>query len=280
MGSKITRDELRIAMGITGGGVLATGGFTLTVTSSGTAALLGTANVFSATNSITVNGAVSTAALLLSGALNVAGDGTTNFPNFFIQPTGATAATGWDTDGTAIGINLNLSAGTLIDMRVDGTQLNVFRGDGSCLLAQGVFQVVAASDLVTINAVGKINWNAQTYIGQKTSATATLQMGQDAAGVTNQMFTAASRITSDGVGANLTIAGGNGRGGAGGSLILSTYDTGAAATIGTLRSRMTFDTAGAVSFPVVTAVTTETVVSDTTWPITINGVAYKICLKA
>lgn len=131
----------------------------------------------------------------------------------------------------------------------------------------------------------RIGWSADSTfygtndlsVGRK--AAATLRLGEDAAGVTNQMLTAASRITSDGVGANLTIAGGNGRGGAGGTLILSTYDTQGAATIGVLQSRMTIDTAGAVAFPVVTAVTTETVVSDRTWPVTINGVAYKICLK-
>jgi hypothetical protein len=47
-GSKITRDELRIGMGITGGGTLATGGFTLTLPATGTAALRGIANTFTA----------------------------------------------------------------------------------------------------------------------------------------------------------------------------------------------------------------------------------------
>lgn len=78
-------------------------------------------------------------------------------------------------------------------------------------------------------------------------AAATLQLGQDAVGVTNQMFTAASRITSDGVGANLTIAAGNGRGAAGGSLILSTYSTNGAGVIGTLVPRVTIDSIGVVS---------------------------------
>jgi hypothetical protein len=45
-GSKITRDELRIGLGITGGGTLATAGYTLTLPATGTAVLLGTANVF------------------------------------------------------------------------------------------------------------------------------------------------------------------------------------------------------------------------------------------
>jgi len=78
------------------------------------------------------------------------------------------------------------------------------------------------------------------------ASAATLQLGADAAGVTNQMFTAASRITSDGVGANLTIAAGNGRGGAGGSLILSYYTTAAAATIGTLTEAMRINTLGQI----------------------------------
>jgi len=131
-----------------------------------------------------------------------------------------------------------------------------------------------------------IGWSADStfygtndlIVGRK--AAATLQLGADAAGVTNQMFTAASRITSDGVGANLTIAAGNGRGAAGGTLIFSTYTTAGAATIGTLTTRMTIDTAGAIAFPNVTAVVTETVVSDRTLAVSINGTAYKICLKS
>lgn len=79
-------------------------------------------------------------------------------------------------------------------------------------------------------------------------AAATVQMGANAAPVTNQHFKACNRITSDGVGANLTISGGNGRGGAGGSLILATYDTGASATPGTLLTRLTLDTAGMLTF--------------------------------
>lgn len=79
-------------------------------------------------------------------------------------------------------------------------------------------------------------------------AAAVLQLGSDAAGVINQMLTAASRITSDGVGANLTLSGGNGRGGAGGSLILATYDTQGAGTIGNLVTRLTIDTAGLTTF--------------------------------
>jgi hypothetical protein len=71
-GSKITRDELRIGMGITGGGTLATGGFTLTLPATGTAALRGTANVFTAAQTINA-GTLTTAALTLSQTWNNAG---------------------------------------------------------------------------------------------------------------------------------------------------------------------------------------------------------------
>jgi hypothetical protein len=95
-------------------------------------------------------------------------------------------------------------------------------------------------------SAGFLSWNSDLLLYRK--AAATLQLGADAAGVTNQTFTAASRITSDGVGANLTIAPGNGRGGAGGTLILATYDTQGAATIGNLQTRLTIDTTGLSTF--------------------------------
>lgn len=56
-GSKITRDELRIAMGITGGGTIATGGFTLTVPATGTAALTNFAQTISAKQTFNQNAA-------------------------------------------------------------------------------------------------------------------------------------------------------------------------------------------------------------------------------
>jgi len=85
-------------------------------------------------------------------------------------------------------------------------------------------------------------------------AAATIQMGTDAAGVTNQHFTAASRITSNGAGANLTISAGNcrgttGEGGVGGSLIFATYAaSGTTNTIGNLTTRLTLDTTGLLTF--------------------------------
>lgn len=288
---------------------------TLTIPATGTVALLGTANSFTAAQTVSVNGAASTPPLSLTGTWFTGGSTTTTKPAFLIEPTGTTS-TAWSTSGTGFGINAPSGfAGRLLDLQVAGDPRAYFTPAGGLWMKQG-----AGADIIQTgsgggngirlfihpgaycvmtdgNGNGLMSW-ANTLVGVgsnslgfgsfvgsndafiRRKSAATLQLGLDAAGVTNQMFTAANRITSDGVGANLTIAAGNGRGGAGGTLILSTFDTAGAGTDGTLRSRMTIDTAGAVAFPVVTAVTTETVVSDTTWPITINGVTYKILLKA
>lgn len=102
--------------------------------------------------------------------------------------------------------------------------LNFNRGSGA---------LSAASD-------GSIGFGASTTNNTASDAffmrkgAASIQLGANAAGVTNQTLTAASRITSDGVGANLTIAAGNGRGGAAGNLILSSWTTEASGVVGTL----------------------------------------------
>ena len=267
----------------TGGGTLATGGFTLTVPATGTAALLGTANVFTAAQTISTAGANSAPPLYLTGALNVAGTGTTTFPHIFHQPTGATAATTWSSGanrGTVFGANETIGfVGNYIDFRLAGARMFTIKGsnggircgsDGATplvidglyattsfvqygdgglgcsnsLRTNGSLLVDGSGDVWINGTAGSFQQNADTFWHRK--AAAVWQAGLDAAGVTNQMLTAASRITSDGVGADLQFAGGNGRGGAGGSLIFSYYTTAAAATIGTLTEAMRITTTGAI----------------------------------
>lgn len=267
---------------ITTGGTIALGGFTLTVPATGTTALLGTANTFTAANTISTNAAASTPALSLTGSV-FAGTGTTSTPLLMFLPSGTSAPTTWNTAGTLIGGKA--SSGFLGDIiKFYDSSGGVFSVNGQFGAMTTAYTITAGStitsgfDIVTSDLTAAMRWGTSVYLKRK--ADAVLQMGVDAAGVTNQMFTAANRITSDGVGANLTIAAGNGRGAAGGSLILSTFTTAGAGTAGTLTSRLTIDTSGNIALPNVTAVTTETVVSDRTWPISINGVTYKICLKA
>lgn len=95
----------QVLLGITGGGAIGLGGFTLTVPATGTAALLGIANTFTAANIFSVNGAASTPAMSLTGSAFTAGTGTTTKPLFLIEPTGTTS-TGWNTLGTMFGINV------------------------------------------------------------------------------------------------------------------------------------------------------------------------------
>jgi hypothetical protein len=267
----------------TGGGSIATGGFTLTLPATGTAALRDTANTFTAAQTISVAGANSTPPLYLTGALNVAGNGTTTFPHIFHQPVGATAATNWRSganDGTVFGANeVTGFVGNFLDLKIAGTSRFIVHHNGDIYLNNGttasmhrridvdmllLHQASGGSAMVGIGSSThnpginisrdlQLSWTSDSpasprdvILGRK--AAATLQLGLDAAGVTNQMFTAASRITSNGVGANLTIAPGNGRGGAGGSLILATYDTQGTGTIGNLQTRLTIDTTGLSTF--------------------------------
>jgi hypothetical protein len=108
-------------------GALGTG--TVTLPLSGTLATLEGANTFSAA------GANSAAPILLSGALNTGGTGTTTFPHIFHQPTGATAATAWSSganSGTVYGCNEATGfLGNFADYRIAGARHFSLGTDGS-----------------------------------------------------------------------------------------------------------------------------------------------------
>lgn len=224
------------------------------------------------------NGAASTPPLLLNGTIFTGGSATTTKPLFLIEPTGTTS-TGWNTSGTMFGVNAPSGfAGVLATFKDQGnTRLSIDvagglqwdatmntvalsrHGSGLLFIVDSSFSSKITSAELRLTSAQACVWtDGSAYAGatitslrQSTGASVgspCLQLGADAAGVTNQHFKACNRITSNGVGANLTISGGNGRGGAGGSLILATYDTGASATPGTLLTRLTLDTAGMLTF--------------------------------
>lgn len=94
---------------------------TLTVLNTGTAAVLGFANVFTAAQSISVNGAASTPPLSLTGTWFTGGSATTTKPQLLIEPTGSTS-TNWSTDGTGLGVNAASGfVGNLIDAQVNAS---------------------------------------------------------------------------------------------------------------------------------------------------------------
>lgn len=219
------------------------------------------ANTFTGQQILSTAGAASTPPLALTGAMFTGGSSTTTKPQFLIEPTG-TASTNWITDGTGLGINMPTGfTGRFAEFFVNGSTKFYVSQTGSITI-QG--NVIAAGGYVragniylntTSNVAEFYNDSCAIVIGAGVSTADLrrggaycLQLGTDAAGVSNQHFKACNRITSDGVGANLTVSGGNGRGGAGGSLILATYDTQGANTQGNLQTRLTLNTTGILAF--------------------------------
>jgi len=99
-----------------------------------------------------------------------------------------------------------------------------------------------------LGATAELNWSSTTDafgaadLKLTREASATLQMGSDAAGVTNQMFKGPDRITSDGVGGHLFLGGGRPRGASrGGAVALQSAPPAAAAAAGTLQTVFTAD---------------------------------------
>lgn len=94
----------QVLLGIAGGGAIGLGGFTLTVPATGTAALIGIANTFTAANIFSVNGAASTPSVTLAGSVFTGGTAASTKPLFLIEPAGTTS-NGWSTNGTMLGVN-------------------------------------------------------------------------------------------------------------------------------------------------------------------------------
>jgi hypothetical protein len=296
-GASCTLTLPNAATTISTGGTIALGGFTLTVPATGTAALLATANAFTAAQSITAGTNSATPAAGLTVQNTTAATAGTQSASPYTVWTGY----GWKTTATAgsqdcnyrayvlpvqgsanptanwvlqrsingesfadamtisgaynnvdTTLTLNGRFGTALSLGTNGQYGTLSLNSGGFLISNGGtenFFINGSGPIVGSNqyyawtsASGNPRGTADTWIGRK--AAASVQLGQDAAGVTNQLLTAANRITSDGVGANLTIAAGNGRGAAGGSLILSTFTTAGAGTAGTQTARITIDTAG------------------------------------
>lgn len=79
------------------------------------------ANIWSALNTFSSAGAASTPSVLFSGTIFTGGTGTTTYPKLFIQPTAATLATTWSTNGTHLGMNVGSGfSGNFIDLHING----------------------------------------------------------------------------------------------------------------------------------------------------------------
>lgn len=233
----------RGSSGVTGGGTVATGGFTLTVPATGTAALLNVANVFTASQTITP--ATPGLALTLNG-----GTVTASTPAFVLNQT-------WNNAGvvfTGFLIDITSTASAFgsapFQIKVGGSEVFNVSRNGAVTCVQ-IAPMAGGSSLdynhngLQVSTSGFIDWAGTLFLLRKASAS--LQLGKDAAGVTNQTLTAASRITSDGVGADLTFDAGNGRGAAGGSLIFRTAPAAGAGVAGTYATVLTIKPTGVLN---------------------------------
>lgn len=215
----------------------------------GTAAILGS-NTFTGAQTLSVNGAASTPALHLTGAITTGGTGTTNVPNVFIQPTAATVATSWSTSGTALGINLDQAAGNFVDFRTDGAVRFSIEHDGdinvgtsgTIITSAGTYKcqgdgggaALATTGLFMANAT-PVKWSstsawsgtADTFL-TRGGAAATVEMGEDTNGdAVDQTLKAADGITgTDRNGGDLNLKSGNSTGSGTSAIIFSTPEVG------------------------------------------------------
>lgn len=237
--------------------ILAAGADSQTFTfpsASDTVAGIGTAQTFSAAQTISKAGAASVSALQFTGVIQSGGTGTTNFPHLFIQPSGATASTTWSTTGTAIGVNLDIAAGNFLDFAVDGTsKFSVTNAGG----------VVASSTITSggnlgLPAVNQVVWTARGII--TSPAAGGIQLGSaDAAAPVAQTLSSQSVVagTTNTAGANTTVQASRGTGtGIGGNLIFKVAPAGTTGTAqNALVTAFTVHNSGAPILPSYTVAT-------------------------
>ena len=229
---------------ITGGGTIALGGFTATIPATGTVELLGTAQTISAAKTFSAAGAASTPSVSITGTLFTGGSGTTTTPLFLIENSGATAVTGWNVNGTALGINIKepASNANFIDCHLNGSA-SVFLVDRNGTFNARYNGTVYNSLDVGSNGSGTLLCTNSTNIGTNISLSSTgmyswaapgpwyttpdlyltreaagvLQQGQDSATPVAQTYKAPdARAGTDtnAAGTDITIAAGRGTGNA------------------------------------------------------------------
>lgn len=208
------------------------------ITAAGGTALTQTNTVAGITNKTFTSPVLgaATATSLTSGVIDVPGSGA------------MTASVGLRIGGA--------SAQTGVSGKSDGTDLVLVASGGQFKLRLN--QATAAPDMAYGVKLGSGAGTANTnVVGDEANV---LQLGLDAAGVTDQAFKGPDRITSDGVGGNLTIAGGRNRGAsAGGSVIFQTSPAAGAGVTGTLTTRLTIDGNGIATFAIPPKVPSYTV---------------------
>ena len=125
----VTKAELNTA--VSDGNVQFVGdGLNGTLGATTPASVAATTGAFSGQITNTLNGAASTPPVLLTGTWFTGGTSTTTKPQLLIEPTGTTS-TGWNTNGTGLGLNANSSYfGDFISMQRGGVVVNTLAWNG------------------------------------------------------------------------------------------------------------------------------------------------------
>lgn len=174
-------------------------------------------------------GAASTPGLSVTGAPYVAGNGTTNTPQLYVNA-GASVTT-FSTAGTVIGLNaLSGFSGNLLDAHINGGASIFSVSSGGTISGNGSLTVQAN---VNAGTAGRFQWLSAGAI--TSPGPNAVQLGiADAASPSAQILRSQGVApgTSNTPGVSLTIFPGPGTGsGAGPSLVFQTPGTGAAATV-------------------------------------------------
>lgn len=232
------------------GGLGAGASTLLAGTASGTGGLAGTASpTFTGTVTEPLqilggNGAASVAAMISVGTQFTGGSGTTTFPFWFIQPTGTSAQTNWNTNGTMIGINAPAAwTGDFLNFKIGGVSTSrlVINVSGNITTPDfttvgGTLNLTNGSNIVGLGGGYFMRNNAT---GITSPAAAQLQFGNgDAAAPTAQTMGPQNVVggTSNVAGQNWTINGSRGTGtGIGGSII---FQTAKASTTGSTQNAL------------------------------------------
>lgn len=152
---------------VTVSGVTGTGNVVFSASPTVTGTLTATTLTMSGVLTNSVNSALSTPSVNISGTVITGGTATTTTPLILISPTGTAAVASWSTSGTVIGINSGSAPGNFIDFHNAGAT-SVFKVDGSGIVtaanAVNANGGTSAINQIQLTAGNQLIWASRTRL--------------------------------------------------------------------------------------------------------------------
>lgn len=147
-------------------------------------------------STITGTPAASVAAIQSSPTLFTGGTGTTTFPYLMLQPSGATAETGWSTSGTFLGINSASGfSGLFMDFHLNnGTSVFAVSSAGAETISGGFAALTVTGGKYLTNANCAVNSASPAACGSAAAGAVVIPTTTTSYTVNTTAVTAASRI--------------------------------------------------------------------------------------